>query len=281
MEGKQVSPPKCTSTWGCISLRRGLVHEYEEFLGKDNLSRASLPYRHEMDAPYGTHSCTNEQLTTIHGVIHSGVSALIIDKEGGFAIRAGNYEYTWERDTSPAGGFVLVKARDIDSDVGFEQPIGFTYESEQQTGRQIRPADLSGYFDGQIAHKDMLMGVMDDWLLKQSSIDFRKFRSSPIQPLMEFDLPALPEIVRKYKKPMMSVHHSVLIPQATSGRLKYIFHEYGHDFNANGCFDEFGHNKLLLPVLHYDLISALVYIEYSPDQRDGVPMISVGRYYRK
>ena len=255
--------------------------EYEEFPGKDNLPRAPLSYRHEMDAPYGAHRCTNEHLTTIHGFIRRDVPALLLDEEHVFTIRAGIYEYTWERDPSPAGGFVLVKARDIGSEMLFEQPLGFAYESEDQRGRQIRPGDLSGYFDGQIAHKDMLMGAMDDWSKKESSIDFRKFTSSSTQPLMGWDIPALPDVVRYYKKPMMWIHHSVLTPQTGSGRLNYILHEYGHDFNANGCFDEFGHNKLLLPVLHGDLISALVYIEYTPDKRDGVPMISVGRYYRK
>jgi hypothetical protein len=254
--------------------------EHEEFAGKDNLPRAPLPYRHEMVAPYGNHRCTDERLTTIHGLIHSGVPALVIDGERGFVLRAGIYEYTWERDASPAGGFVLVKARDTGSGVLFEQPVGFAYESEEQTGRKIRLGDLSGYFDGQVAHKNMRMGVMDDWSQRQSSLDFRKFRPSSIQPLMGFDQPGLADVVRKYKKPMMWVHHSVLSPQATSERLNYILHEYGHDFNANGCFDEFGHNKLLLPVLRGDLISAFVYIEYSPDTRDGVPMISVGRYFR-
>lgn len=254
--------------------------EYEEFFGKDNLPRSPLPYRHEMVAPYGNGHCTNEHLTTIHGVIHRDVPAQVIDEERGFVLQTNIYEYTWERDPSPAGGFVLVSARDIESEGVFEQPVGFAYESEDQTGRLIRLGDLSGYFDGQIAHKDMTMGVMDDWSEQQPSMDFRKFRSSSNQPLMGFDQPGLPEAVRKYNK-MMWVHHSVLPPQAISGRLNYILHEYGHDFNTNGCFDEFGHNKLLLPVLRGGLISALVYIEYTPDKRDGVPMISVGRYFRK
>jgi hypothetical protein len=263
---------RCGTTW-CI--------EYEEFPGKDNLPRTPLPYRHEMAAPYGNHRCTDEHLTTIHGVIHSDLPAQLIDNERGFVVRAGLYEYIWERDTSPAGGFVLVKAGGTGSDVAFEQPVGFAYESEDMTGRQIRPGDLITYFDGQIAHKTMLMGIMDDWSQKQSSLDFRKFSSSSVIPLMGLDLPGQPDVVRKYNKPMMWVHHSVLTPQATSGRLNYILHEYGHDFNVNGCFDEFGHNKLLLPVLHVGLISALVYIEYSPNPREGMPMISVGRYFRR
>jgi len=106
-------------------------------------------------------------------------------------------------------------------------------------------------------------------LQKQSSLNFRKFSSSSVILLMGWYQPGLPEVVHDYNKPMMWVHHSVLTPEAISGRLNYILHEYGHDFNANGCFDEFGHNKLLLPVLHHDLLSALVYIEYTLDTRDG------------
>lgn len=263
---------RCGAAW-CM--------EYEEFSGKDNLPRSPLPYRHEMVAPYGNHRCTDEYITTIHGVIHSDLPAWVTDNERGFVLLAGRYEYTWERDTSPAGGFVIGKIRGTGSDVAFEQPIGFAYESEDQTGRQIQPADLIAYFDGHMAHKNMSMGVMDDWSQKQSSLDFRKFSASSVFPLIGFDQPGLPDVVRKYNKPMMWVHHSVLTPQATSGRLNYIQHEYGHDFDTNGCFDEFGHNKMLLPVLRVGLISALVYIEYSPDPRDGVPMISVGRYFRR
>ncbi len=263
---------RCGAAW-CM--------EYEEYSGKDNLPRSPLPYSHEMIAPYGNHRCTDEHLTTINGGAHSDLPARIIDNDRGFVLVIDRYEYTWERDTSPAGGFVLVNVRGSDNEVAFEQPVGFAYESEDQMGRQIRPSDLNGYFDGQIAHKNTLMGVMDEWSKKQSSLDFRKFRISSSSPVMGFDQPGLPDVVRKYNKPMMWVHHSVLPPQANVGRLNYLLHEYGHDFNANGCFDEFGHNKLLLPVLQGGVISALVYIEYSPDKRDGVPMISVGRYFRK
>ncbi|NOS82111.1 MAG: hypothetical protein HOP32_11085 [Nitrospira sp.] len=261
---------RCAAAW-CVT--------YDEFPGKDNLPRTPLAYRHEMAAPYGNHRCTDEYLTTINGVHHSDLSAQVIDNDRGFVLVIDRYEYTWERDTSSASGFVLVNVRGSGNDMVVEQPVGFAYESEDQMGRKIRSSDLTGYFDGQIAHKNMLVGVLDEWSKKRSSLDFRKFRTSSSSPVMGFDQPALPDVVRKYNKPMMWVHHSVLAPQANAGRLNYLLHEYGYDFNTNGCFDEFGHNKLLLPVLHGGVISALVYIEYSPDTRDGVPMISVGRYF--
>lgn len=258
-----------------------LCMEYEEFPGGDNLLRQPLPEKHGMIAPYGNRLCANQYLTTIRGFIHSNVSVHTVDNDTGLVLQTGLYKYIWERDTTSAGGFVLTKLDSTGIDLMFGQPIGFAYVSEDLTGSQIRSSDLIAYFDGQNAHKDMLMGAMDDWSQKQTSLDLRKFRSSSVAPILEFDQPGLPDVVRKYNKPMMWAHHSVMILPRISGRLNYVLHEYGHDFNANGCFDEFGHNKLMLPVFDRGVITAFVYIEYSPDMRDGVPMISVGRYFRK
>jgi hypothetical protein len=74
----------------------GWCVEYEEFPGKANLPRTRLPYRHAMVAPYGTHQCTDEHVTTIHGVIHSDVPAQLIDSEGGFILQADSFEYRRE-----------------------------------------------------------------------------------------------------------------------------------------------------------------------------------------
>jgi hypothetical protein len=98
---------RCGAAW-CM--------EYEEFSGRDNLPRSPLPYRHEMAAPYGNHRCTDEHLTTIHGGAHNDLLARVTDNDRGFVLLVGSYEYTWERDTSPVGGFVLVKARGSDHD---------------------------------------------------------------------------------------------------------------------------------------------------------------------
>jgi hypothetical protein len=136
---------RCGDAW-CL--------EYEEFPGKDNFSRTPLPYRHEMEAPYGKGRCINEHLTTIHGVIHGDVPAQLIEEENGFVIRADIYEYTWKRDISPAGGFVLASARETGSEVVFEQPIGFAYESEDQKGRQVRPIRTCSWVSWMIGQKN-------------------------------------------------------------------------------------------------------------------------------
>jgi hypothetical protein len=51
---------------------------------------------------------------------------------------------------------------------------------------------------------------MDDWSQKQSGLALSTLYSSSVIPLIGLDLPGLPEIIRKYIKPMMWVHHSML-----------------------------------------------------------------------
>jgi hypothetical protein len=87
------------------------------------------------------------------------------------------------------------------------------------------------------------------------------------------------DVIRKYGKEMWQEKGFIL----TRGNelLSPLIEEYGHDFNMNGCFDEPGHNKLLLPVSDDNAFArAFVYIEYTPNYKSGFPMISVGRYYR-
>jgi len=37
----------------------------------------------------------------------------------------------------------------------------------------------------------------------------------------------------------------------------------------------------MLPVLREDVVVAFVFVEYTHDKLDGVPMLSVGRYFRQ
>jgi hypothetical protein len=51
--------------------------------------------------------------------------------------------------------------------------------------------------------------IMDDWSLKQSGLDLRKFYSFSVISLIGLDLQSPPEIIRKYMKPKKWVHHSM------------------------------------------------------------------------
>lgn len=51
--------------------------------------------------------------------------------------------------------------------------------------------------------------------------------------------------------------------------------------NTDGCFNEPGHKKLMLVAHRQGQPRAIVYAEYAQDMRDGVPLLSVGRYFRR
>jgi hypothetical protein len=126
------------------------------------------------------------------------------------------------------------------------------------------------------------MGPQDEWQRSRTSIDFRMFGSGDgSSPVLSMTRDGHPDVLKRYRK-KVQVQHSVLPPTDPSGSaLRYFHHEYGHDFNANGCFDEFGHNKLMLPVVRDDAVVAFLFLEYTTDELDGVPMLSVGRYFRR
>jgi hypothetical protein len=91
--------------------------------------------------------------------------------------------------------------------------------------------------------------------------------------------------VLSYTSPSQSqptwVQNSILLIQ--EGKSGFIFdQDLGHDFNKNGCYDEYGHNKLILASHenNIEFINRMVFVEYSY-AFDGFPLLSVGRYYKK
>jgi len=264
---------RCGSSW-CA--------DQEDFEGHRNLPREPVAARHEMQAPGGKkQGCIDEPLTTIRGSLALQQPATVTATETGMHWQIGEREYEWRRDASPAGGWLLESIKVRGALIRFAQPVGYAYEADLSTSPVRSLDELEGYFDGEIQHKDMTTGVLSDWLHKASSIDVSKFRSSATgSPVIGFVAPGRPEVERRFGRPTW-VQHSMLLLAPLSSKLRYVLHEYGHDFNGNGCFDEPGHNKLLLPVRNQQRVQALLYIEYTPDPRDGVPMISIGRYSRR
>jgi hypothetical protein len=78
----------------------------------------------------------------------------------------------------------------------------------------------------------------------------------------------------------MWVQNSIVLARER-GAIAPLIQEYGHDFNRDGCFNEPGHNKMMLPIPDENGgVQALIYIEYTSDFLRKFPMMSVGRYYR-
>jgi hypothetical protein len=252
----------------------------EEFPGHLNLHRQQLDYRHGMKQNSHAKNCTDEFLTTIHGA--ELPAKLKVDGDETI-IETGGYRYVWRKDQVVKTGFLLsdvVVTAPIA--VPYSQPVGFLFASDDARDIRFERGQFNAYFEGNLAHKNMLKGVQDDWELSRTSLDFRKFSvATALSPVLGLTQSGLPDVLKRYKKPF-EAHHSILPPQGESrDHLRFFNHEYGHDFNANGCFDDFGHNKMMLPIVSNNLISAFVFVEYTYDKKDGVPMLSVGRYFRK
>lgn len=261
---------------------QGWCADVEEYLGHLNVSRQKLPYRHGMGKDTNAKGCTDEYMTTIRGTRMKELTVELQKTDNSYVMEIGRYRYKWISEAKNSVGFVLQEIAETTlGDAQFSQPEGFAYWSEGIRDSDFERNQFNAFFHGNIAHKDTLTGVSADWKLSSTSLDVRKFHDSvDSSPAIGLTVAGKPEVLKRMKT-AISAYHSILPPLKLDGDHFPIFnHEYGHDFNANGCFDEFGHNKLMLPVLKNDLIQAFVFVEYTHDKLDGVPMISVGRYYR-
>lgn len=264
---------KCQSGW-CI--------EYDEYHGKPNIQRTRLPFRHEMQLTTQARGCVDENLTAVNGERSKESPIKLMKSSANYIAEGATYDYEWVLDDVDKNSFRL-KSIKMDGSLGpaQEQPIGYMYWSEYSGEFVYDRGSFNAYFDGSIAHKDTLTGPLADWSTSRTSLDFRKFIQSVRQPnLLSLTQPGSPEVLKRFRKPV-DVQHSFLMPGVSKDKLTFFYHEYGHDFNADGCFDEFGHNKILMPVVKNNAITAFVFVEYTPDNLDGIPMLSVGRYFRR
>ena len=254
----------------------------EEYSGSLNLPRLRLNYRHTMQEDTHADGCKDEYLTTVKGERSEELKAQLRNTANGYVLEAGRYRYVWIRDSENPTGYLLQEVGEIAlGGLQYSQPVGFSYWSDDARETHFERSQFNGYFNGKIAHKNTLAGVREDWKVTRTSIDFRKFSiATDGSTVLGLTTSGHPAVLKRMKKPV-SVHQSVILPWNQAGyRLRFFNHEYGHDFNANGCFDEFGHNKIMLPILHNRDVIAFVFIEYTPDKLDGVPMLSVGHYFR-
>jgi len=262
---------------------RGWCAVVEEFAGGLNLQRQRLSLRHTMRSDTHAVGCVDEYLTTVKGERTGELTAQLTQTGSGYVLEAGRYRYTLSSDPENQESYLLQDVGMIaKSGLQYSQPIGFAYWSDDARESPFERSQYNAYFDGVIAHKDTLTGVRVDWKVSRTSLDFRKFHSATDgSSVLGLTTSGHPEVLKRMNR-TIGAHQSLLPPLNTTGeRLRYFNHEYGHDFNANGCFDEFGHNKLMLPVLREDVVVAFVFVEYTHDKLDGVPMLSVGRYFRQ
>jgi hypothetical protein len=257
---------KCGNEW-CMSVER--------YDSSKLLSRVPTKYLHEMDAPYGGAGCLNGPVSRVRFDVVEAEKAQVRQDADGISVETKNFHYRWSIDATASNGYKLVEA--VAGGVRLEQVVGFAFASGHALSGDISPTQLAWKYKGEIYAKTAFTGVAGEWDFKPSIIDFRRFRSTENGAILSLTEPGMPAIVKKYGGPMW-VHHSIVLSRARKS-IAPLIEEYGHDFNRDGCFNESGHNKLMLPVGDEN-VTALVYIEYTADNERGFPMMSVGRYYR-
>jgi hypothetical protein len=262
---------------------RGWCLTFSRYRGADNLPYVKTPYRHAMHAGFHSSDCSDEQITTINPSTRGETKAVLRRaSDNGFVLVAGSRQYEWKSNPETPHAYLLARIKGVSEGREADQAdqiVGFGFSTDKPVQGSIAPAQLAFRFDGEIYHKNAHAKVADQWEHHESSLDFRLFTPTAHGAVLSLTQPGQPAEIKRYRKQLW-VQNSVILHRGRDV-IAPVIQEYGHDFNANGCFDEHGHNKLLLPVAgDAEAITAFVYIEYSPDENDGVPMISVGRYYR-
>lgn len=277
--GYRVAEPRSQNVMELGTLYRcqeGYCVDRQEFEGRLNLPLSELPYKHQLQAPYRSPKCQEGPVRMVKGRFSQMASGVKVAVEGNrLWIQVAGRRYVWERDEKVGDAYRLADVVVAQGSESPDQVVGFAFRGQRLKGR-LAPSQLQPRYAGDIFHKNTLKAPEDAWVSQPSGLSPERFRKIEGQPVLALSKLGSPEVLKTRRKDLWADNVLVLEPEPESGAL---VQEYGHDFNGNGCFDERGHNKQILPVMQGGKVVAMVYVEYSPDRLDGVPMLSVGRYY--
>lgn len=253
----------------------GMCMDVERFDSAKLLPRVPTSYMHEMHAPYGG-QCFDGPVNTVHGDTEQE-KVYLHRADDGFSVVTTRFRYRWASDAKAASGYKLVGIVPAGGSESLGQAVGFGFGSNTQLKGTIAHDQIASYYNGEIYHKISTTGAEGDWTYAPSSIDFRVYQERANGTVLIHSRPGDPSVNKKYGKPMWV--HSTVVLERDKGSVAPLMQEYGHDFSMDGCFNEPGHDKRMLPVGD-ETVTALVYIEYNADFKLGFPILSVGRYYR-
>lgn len=243
------------------------------------LPRSFTSYRHRMRAPYARPDCRDGLVGVVKPDRQGHEFVRLVEEENGIEIVTTTSRYRWTVDSAVPNAYRLSSIVLEKEQVPAKQVVGFAFQAEQPLQGDLDRNQLDFLYQGEIHHKTAEMGAAKSWRHVPSSIDFRVYEIGGNGRLLYRSLPGAAAVVQKYGKPMW-VHSTVVLTRPDE-TIAPLVQEYGHDFDMDGCFNEQGHNKFMLPVSDSaGQVTALVYVEYTSDLKRGFPMLSVGRYHR-
>ena len=257
---------------GSIKLSKGqLLATYREFdagLNKKPLQVANV--HHKLKAPSGKQACADKLFEYPSETRRRTVEGQWASIKNGIQLTLGDLRYDWINDGG-AGAYRLERITDVPNGRQLPLVTGYAYGSSGEEFSKLSEESFLPWYDGEINHKNNNAYAPTAWETKSSGFKTSVFTSSDDGDLLSYSSPG---------QNRAWVGNGILLNHDSTSNA-FIYQDLGHDFNRNGCYDEFGHNKILLAA--HDEKSAkvtrMVYIEYSYSFK-GFPMLSVGRYHK-
>ena len=184
--------------------------------------------------------------------------------------------YEWGAEDGGESSYKLRSIRDNAINQDLPLAVGFAYLSKNQNAPvKLKKENFLPYYRGDIYHKNNYAVAKTSWELQSTGLKISIFSESNNGDFLNYSS------VGTIKNKGVWVGNGILLNHNKKSS-NTIYQDLGHDFNKNGCYDEFGHNKVILAAYNSDtpsIVRNMVYIEYSY-AFDGFPLLSVGRYYR-
>jgi hypothetical protein len=255
---------------------QSFVAEYKEFDANADLKPNKATLRHNLEAPYGKHACEDKIIDIPSASAERSVKGAwqIDGKMLKLTIKTLTYE--WEAEDGGEGGYKLRSIRDGATNQNLPLAVGFAYLSKNENvPAKLKKENFLPYYRGDIYHKNNHAVAKTPWELLATGLKISIFSESNNGNVLNYSSTGTKENKGAW------VGNSILLNHNKNSS-NTIYQDLGHDFNKNGCYDEFGHNKVILAAHNSNtplVIRNMVYIEYSY-AFDGFPLLSVGRYYR-
>jgi hypothetical protein len=255
---------------------QSFVAEYKEFDANADLKPKKAASRHNLVAPYGKHACEDKMIDIPSESAEMSVKGAWQTDGRILKLTINTRTYEWEAEDGGEGGYKLRSIRDSAINQDLPLAVGFAYlSSDKNAPAKLKKENFLPYYRGDIYHKNNNAVAKTNWEFKPSGLKISAFSEANDGNVLNYSSVGTVESKGAW------VGNSLLFNNNKKSS-NIIYQDLGHDFNKNGCYDEFGHNKEILAAYSGDMpsiIRNMVYIEYSYTF-DGFPMISVGRYYR-